>query len=156
MTAKRVETIVIERGEGCRCVPVRHTETGEWLMVEYAFSGMRAGAPLFCERICSHGSSIREAEKDPLPDAGKGMTCDRCGSTRLLWFGVKCSDRLSLDGAGFEDYEGYVPEGILRGVDPEPWQRGDYLHGELCLDCGKLQGEFPAQIEAARRVDEVG
>ena len=74
-------------------------------------------------------------------------TCDRCGSERLLRFSTKCSDQCWLDGAGVDDYLGYVPEGVLRGVDPERWQSGDYLAGELCLDCGKLQGEFPATVE---------
>jgi len=60
---------------------------------------------------------------------------------------LRCFRQPGAMRAGFEDYEGYVPEGVLRGVDPEPWQGEDYLTGELCLDCGKLQGEFPAQIE---------
>lgn len=52
------------------------------------------------------------------------MKCDKCGSDRIIKFEAKCSDGC------FTFYKG-------KG------RRGYYLCPAICLECGKVQGEFP-------------
>ena len=63
------------------------------------------------------------------------MSCNNCGSNRIVFINAKCSD---LCTAQYNDFEsnGYVPEGIGIGG-------GDYIDFEYCIQCGKIQGEFP-------------
>jgi len=69
------------------------------------------------------------------------MFCQRCNSTRILDFCGKTSDLFSCTFQG-QSYDGYVPENI--GINGT---YGDYLEGELCLDCGQMQGEFPVSAK---------
>lgn len=65
-----------------------------------------------------------------------------CGSARIMQFSGKCSDLFSsrmLD-TGVE-YNGYVPTDI----PPFKNSYGDYVQGDLCLDCGQLQGRWPCK-----------
>lgn len=41
---------------------------------------------------------------------------------------------------GDKVYDGYVPDGLNVGG-------GDYLEFNMCLNCGKVQGEFPLTDE---------
>jgi len=63
--------------------------------------------------------------------------CDRseCDSDRILSLRGKTSDLCFTDYDG-ESYEGYVPSGAGVGG-------GDYIDVSVCLDCGKVQGDFP-------------
>ena len=65
------------------------------------------------------------------------MACDVCGSNRVMSVTGKCSD---MCGILFQDkdYDGYVPNDLNIGG-------GDYIEFDVCLDCGKLQGEFPIE-----------
>lgn len=63
------------------------------------------------------------------------MTCQRCGSERIMSLTAKCSDLCSVQINGAED-RGYVPGGLGIGG-------GDYVEFSLCLECGQIQGEFP-------------
>lgn len=74
------------------------------------------------------------------------MTCDKCGSKRIFQFSGKCSDLFNVH-IGNHDHDGYVPGDLGLGS-------GDYLEGDLCGDCGKLQGKFPLKKTALERGEE--
>jgi hypothetical protein len=63
------------------------------------------------------------------------MECDRCKSNRVVSINSKCSDCCV---AAYKEFEsvGYAPYEIGIGG-------GDYVEFSFCLDCGKIQGEFP-------------
>jgi hypothetical protein len=63
------------------------------------------------------------------------MNCDKCESERILRVYGKCSDLCVLQ---FKDSEkeGYVESDCGIGG-------GDDIDFNLCLECGKVQGEFP-------------
>ena len=61
--------------------------------------------------------------------------CDKCGSTRLLEITSKVSDAFNVQST-VADYYGYVPGDLGIGG-------GDYVEFDYCLDCGKIQGDFP-------------
>lgn len=63
------------------------------------------------------------------------MTC-KCGSSRIIHFSCKSSDRNSID---YEDqtHDGYVPYDLGIGG-------GDYVEFAYCADCGTIQSPvFP-------------
>ena len=64
--------------------------------------------------------------------------CDKCKSTRLLEITSKVSDRCNVESKEKEHY-GYVPSDIGLGG-------GDYVEFDYCLNCGKIQGEFPLPL----------
>lgn len=63
------------------------------------------------------------------------MYCQNCKSNRLMSFSGKTADCFFAE-INNKTHNGYVPEDLGIG-------RGDYIKGELCLDCGQLQGKFP-------------
>lgn len=63
------------------------------------------------------------------------MECDNCESERVLSISVKNSDRFYGTINGVE-YRGYTP-------DIPPIGSDDYTDPDICLDCGKVQGDFP-------------
>ena len=63
------------------------------------------------------------------------MTCDKCESKRILMLSAKCSDLFHAY-IGDKEINGYVPNNLNIGG-------GDYVEFNSCLDCGKIQGEFP-------------
>jgi hypothetical protein len=67
------------------------------------------------------------------------VKCDRCASVRLLDISAKASDCWGWTFNGQES-DGYAPH--VNG-----FCGGDYLDTTLCLDCGKIQGEFPVEFE---------
>jgi hypothetical protein len=64
--------------------------------------------------------------------------CDKCGSDRLLYILGKCGDLcdVSIPHIRFKMSGGGVPSGYGIGS-------GDYIEFEVCLHCGKIQGDFP-------------
>ena len=77
------------------------------------------------------------------------MKCDNenCNSKRIAFINGKTSDMCQFQ---YEDIDkdGYVPQGIIIGDDGY----GDYIRFHFCLDCGKIQGNFPIsdnQVEEA-------
>ena len=75
------------------------------------------------------------------------MKCDKCGSERLLDINAKCSDLFSMRDQT-KGGNGYVPTNLFFGAEGS----GDYVRIEFCLDCGKIQGEFPVsqdEVDAA-------
>ena len=76
------------------------------------------------------------------------MTCTRCDSKRIAQVIAKCSDCCHIYMEGLNDsdnypgYNGYVPNDM--GIVDEDWQTGDYVSFRWCLDCGQIQGKFPA------------
>lgn len=68
------------------------------------------------------------------------MSCTGCDSERVMMVSAKCSD-LCCVSLGGREIEGYVPRGPLGG--------GDYIEMSICLDCGKVQGDFPVTDEDA-------
>ena len=75
------------------------------------------------------------------------MECDNCGGDRVANINGKCSDRCSLQLGELEIEDDYVPSDFGIGG-------GDYIEFELCLDCGKLQGDFPLEITELELNDE--
>lgn len=65
------------------------------------------------------------------------MICDNCKSERLLGIKAKCDDRCSVDFNAYQNHD-YVPRDIGLGG-------GDYIEFDVCLNCGKVQGEFPLE-----------
>lgn len=63
------------------------------------------------------------------------MKCSSCKSVRILRVDAKCSDCCSVEYLG-QEHQGYVPGSLGIGG-------GDYIEMNLCLECGRLQGEFP-------------
>ncbi len=92
--------------------------------------------------------------------------CDAkdCNSGRKLVVSAKCSDLCSVqvrDGTFQKEHDGYVPRGLgLRndndGEAAQAINGGDYIAFTLCLDCGKVQGQFPIPQAAVQRAFERG
>ena len=65
------------------------------------------------------------------------MKCDSCDSERILQTCGKTSDRLQCIFKGKETL-GYAPK--IKNICG-----GDYIEPDICLECGKVQGEFPVE-----------
>jgi hypothetical protein len=74
------------------------------------------------------------------------MNCDKCGSKRILVVDSKCADKCSMQFKD-ADYIGYPQSDVGVGG-------GDYIGFKLCLQCGKIQGEFPISDPAFSQEDE--
>lgn len=66
------------------------------------------------------------------------MSCDKCNSERVIIAQGHCNDCFCLF-QGEKQYFGYVPEDIGIGC-------GDDVYFKYCLNCGKIQGEFPLPL----------
>lgn len=80
------------------------------------------------------------------------MNCDNCQSNRIVEVSGKCSD-LCLVKMGEKQYGGYAPDDMVIGTDD-----GDYLEFNFCLNCGKIQGQFPLEttkLEKGESYDDV-
>jgi len=64
--------------------------------------------------------------------------CNSCKSERILLTSAKCSDLFSMS-YKHKGGNGYVPTNLFFGKDGY----GDYAEFSFCLDCGKIQSEFP-------------
>lgn len=63
------------------------------------------------------------------------FNCQVCASSRIITVSGKCSDLFSAGHQG-KEYDGYVPSNLEIGG-------GDYMEFDYCLDCGRIQGQFP-------------
>jgi len=65
------------------------------------------------------------------------MVCSNCKSGRLILICGKTSDLFSMR---YKDkvYDGYVPSDLNIGS-------GDYIEFSYCLNCGKIQDDFPVK-----------
>jgi len=74
--------------------------------------------------------------------------CDNpnCNSDRIASICGKTSDMCSFQYKDI-DANGYVPQGIVIGEDGY----GDYIQFKFCLECGKIQGNFPISDEQVER-----
>lgn len=68
------------------------------------------------------------------------MKCDKCESERIIKFMAKVSDLCFVQMFNAE-YNGYRPNGI--GIDNT--NNEDNIDFAYCLDCGKIQGDFPIE-----------
>jgi len=69
------------------------------------------------------------------------MTCQRCKSERVANIMGKSDDRSSISIPSQEyDHEGYLPR-------IQDLCGGDYIRFDMCLDCGQVQGTFPAKVK---------
>lgn len=73
------------------------------------------------------------------------MKCDKCKSDRIFSLNSKSSDMNNFTYMGAEG-DGYCP-------DVEHICGGDYIFVTVCLECGKIQGDFPVHSEA---LEELG
>lgn len=65
--------------------------------------------------------------------------CTSCNSVRIVKVSGKCSDMFSCSTRAqniYRRYSGCVPSDLNIGG-------GDYLEFEFCLECGKIQADFP-------------
>jgi hypothetical protein len=60
----------------------------------------------------------------------------KCGSNRIVSVNAKCSDLCNVQLPSGEELDGYVPDNLNIGG-------GDYIGFEFCMDCGRIQDEFP-------------
>jgi len=65
------------------------------------------------------------------------MICDNCKSNLVADVLAKCSDMCHFE-LNDTILDGYVPNNVHIGG-------GDYVEFEYCLDCGKIQGNFPVK-----------
>ena len=71
----------------------------------------------------------------------------KCGSGRIASMNAKCSDCCSIDLPHGETLNGYVPKNLNIGG-------GDYIKFRFCMDCGRIQGEFPLEgYEGDKEID---
>lgn len=63
--------------------------------------------------------------------------CQHCSSDRIMSINAKCSDRCMIEYKDMERCD-YVPRYLGLGG-------GDYVKFEFCLDCGRIQGDFPME-----------
>lgn len=70
--------------------------------------------------------------------------CDKCGSNRIFGVSAKCSD-CCISVFGDKEKDGYAPSELNIGG-------GDYVQVDFCLQCGKIQGQFPVSKESVARV----
>ncbi len=71
--------------------------------------------------------------------------CDdnNCNSQRVAHVDAKCSDMCTFDFPGeYPQHNSYVPGSMNIGP-----KNGDYVDFRYCLDCGKIQGQFPVTEE---------
>lgn len=61
-----------------------------------------------------------------------------CNCERLMSVSGKTSDMCFIRFPSGRTHEGYPPCDVGIGG-------GDYIEFELCMDCGKIQGEFPVE-----------
>jgi len=67
------------------------------------------------------------------------VSCQKCGSDRILHLNCKHDDRFGCYVGDFEIENDYAPHiDDLCG--------GDYTDFVVCLDCGQMQGEFPKPL----------
>ncbi len=64
------------------------------------------------------------------------MPCDKCNSERLFTVDAHCAEDCFLLSYKKEKYKVCVPEDIKIGDK-------DDVCFKYCLDCGKIQGDFP-------------
>lgn len=63
------------------------------------------------------------------------MECQKCKADRVASINAKCSDLCFAEYNGKEK-DGYVPKDMGIGG-------GDYVEIDYCLECGRIQGDFP-------------
>lgn len=72
------------------------------------------------------------------------MSCTSCLSDRIASVTAKCSDCFDVC-SNKAEYSGYVPKDIGIGGN-------DYIAFDYCLNCGKIQGNFPVTPEFETQV----
>lgn len=65
------------------------------------------------------------------------MSCQKCGSERILEVDGKTADSCSQQFGGSERNDYVTPNLNIGG--------GDYLRFAVCLECGQMQGEWPVE-----------
>lgn len=62
--------------------------------------------------------------------------CQTCKQPRVIEVHAKCDDRCQVDVGRIALPSNYVPSDLGIGG-------GDYIHINVCLNCGQLQGKWP-------------
>ena len=62
-----------------------------------------------------------------------------CNCSRLIDLNAKCNDLCFINIDNKYEHEGYVPSGLNIGS-------GDYIKFKYCIDCGKIQGNWPLDV----------
>lgn len=71
--------------------------------------------------------------------------CKNCNSKHIVRLVAKCHDLCSvnIDSLNFDEH-GYVPDHI--GMRQHPRLFDKYISIKYCLNCGQIQGDWPAKI----------
>jgi len=69
-----------------------------------------------------------------------------CGSNRIMEVSGKCSDLFHAESGDYEHF-GYVPDGLGIGS-------GDYMELSYCLECGRIQGNFPIPTPISKEEED--
>jgi hypothetical protein len=75
------------------------------------------------------------------------VACNSCKSNRVPNVSGKMSDMCSVNLNG-KYKNGYVPSDFNIGG-------GDYIDFAFCLDCGKIQGNFPLPLTSLEKPEEI-
>ena len=70
------------------------------------------------------------------------MGCDKCKSRRIMSVYVQGRDTHNLT-YDWNEHSGYMPEALTQLYG----NYGDAIEFKLCLECGKIQGDFPITEE---------
>ena len=72
------------------------------------------------------------------------MTCQRCQSQRIIGVEAECTDMCVVKW-NRQELDGYVLKDTPFGHNGDsPAYYGDFIQFELCMECGQMQGKFPA------------
>jgi hypothetical protein len=66
------------------------------------------------------------------------MSCQRCGSDRIVMIHGKTSDQFQMVYKDMERND-YVPSNLFFGQN----NFGDYMTIHFCAECGQIQSKFP-------------
>jgi hypothetical protein len=84
------------------------------------------------------------------------MSCQECKSARVLHVSAKCSDQFH---AAFDDGVSIIPNSTDGGWGYVPIYLGiggdKYLHFSYCLDCGRIQGTFPKELDGVKEKEQL-
>jgi len=73
------------------------------------------------------------------------MTCDKCNSDRIVSISAKCNDMFTAEVKHLKfNAEGYANSNLNISTN------GDYVDFEMCVECGKIQGDFPISDETLK------
>ena len=72
------------------------------------------------------------------------MSKCKCGSSRIAHLDARCKDQFYWKSDKGDEYEGYAC------IPGSAMGQGDNVTFDYCLECGRIQGDFPAPSEFSK------